>query len=181
MAIPRELARPLRIQLVASGRLGPRPLAQVDVGELDGDPRATAEPRGDADRARTSVTGVVELLQSLRPGRAPPRRNRLLARAALVHAQNVCRQRQVAHQLAPGADPESRMRRQGIDARVFGEVVARGASIEAALRALDESPSHRMVLRDRRFTDVGWAAVRHDESVCLVVEMAAWPHFVGRR
>lgn len=164
------LRRPARIQLVATGPGGPRPLAQIDLGGVE------------ARSLRSTSSDVPASLAALRDGEhVPPLRpNRLLSRTAAEHATRVCRERQVAHVLARGRDPSTRMRSLGIDARVFGEVIGRASTLTGALDALYASPSHRLALVDRRFTDVGWAAVESAGSVCVVVQLAAWPRFVGR-
>ena len=81
----------------------------------------------------------------------------------------------VAHELDDGADPERRLRAAGISARVVGEVVARGASAGDAVEGLARSPSHRMTVVDRRFTDGGQGVAVAGGRTCVVVLLAAWP------
>jgi uncharacterized protein YkwD len=62
-----------------------------------------------------------------------------------------------------------------VEARHVGEVVSRAGDEEGAWRALTASPSHRAALGDRRFTDVGIAAIEAHGHTCLVVVIASWP------
>ena len=108
------------------------------------------------------------------------RENRLRARAAGEHAARMCLEGRVAHALADG-DPEQRVRRAGLQAALVGEAVARAPSADAAFAAMRRSPSHRMTLLDRRFTDMGVGRARDRvERTCLVVLLAAWPRYIGK-
>ena len=108
------------------------------------------------------------------------RANRVLSEVATAHARAVCGSGRVAHTLVPDGDPEARLRRAGVVARVVGETVARSTSVAKAYVALMRSPSHRLTLLDRRFTEAGIATAESGEHVCLVVLLAAWPRYVGR-
>jgi len=79
-----------------------------------------------------------------------------------------------------GANPEVRLRRRGIVARVVGEVAARARDEDAAFDALLASPSHRAAIVDRRFTDVGVGVARVGRNLCVVADFAAWPRYAGR-
>ena len=68
-----------------------------------------------------------------------------------------------------------------MSARVVGETVARGRDLRGALEALSESPSHRMTLVDRRFTDVGYGTATAHGATCVVALFAAWPRYVPHR
>jgi len=171
VTLPDGIAEPVRVQLVAYGPRGPRPVAERTVGE--GAPLEPSPGTGDVPRRVRSLR---------RSERAPAlRSNRLLAGAAARHAARVCAGGRVAHELEPGLDPEARLRRAGVRARSVGEVVARAASPGAAMDALVRSPSHRLALLDRRFTDAGIGRARADTGhTCVVVLLAAWPRYVGR-
>jgi uncharacterized protein YkwD len=68
------------------------------------------------------------------------------------------------------------LRKTGLKARVVGEVIARGAGLKRAVAGLLSSPSHRLTMVDRRFTDAGWAAAAApDGEACVVIVLAAWP------
>jgi uncharacterized protein YkwD len=172
-----DLPRPARIQLVASGPRGPRPVAERMLGAFPGQlpPQAT-EPQGAA-----GVPLTARLSQLRRGAGSPPlRENRVLQQVARNHAAGVCASRaQVAHQLEDGADPQQRLRAAGIVARRVGETVARGSSAPGAFAAFERSPSHRMTLLERGFTDVGIGEAQHEGKTCVVVLLAAWPRFVG--
>ncbi len=163
------LVQPLVVQLVATGPRGPRPVAQRRVGR--------------AERPQIAGTGSIasrlDALRSVR-GASPLRPNRLLTAAANRHARAICAAGVAAHRLAE-SDPESRLAREGIEARVVGEAIARTAPGEDALQALVESPGHEAAITDRRFTDVGVGQVTAHGRRCVVVSLAAWPRFVGRR
>lgn len=170
VTIPEELARPVLAQLVATGPAGPRPVAQRLVGE--------GEVRNEGTGSFDLPTEVGRL-RDLR-GASPLRRNRLLDRQAEIHAREVCERGRAAHELEPGADPERRLRREGIQARVVGEVVARASNRRAASAALARSPSHLMTLVDRRFTDGGYAVHSSGSQACAVVLLASWPRILPR-
>ncbi|MFW5926135.1 MAG: CAP domain-containing protein [Myxococcota bacterium] len=169
--LPPGLEPPVTVQLVATGPAGPRPVAIRVVGA----PRAGGSgsaPSPDGDASLDDRLGDLRALHgagSLRP-------NRLLAEAAHDHARRVCESRRVAHALGPGDDPEARLAKRGLRARVVGEVVARDRRASDAFAALTESPSHRLTMVDPRFTDVGLGRARDDAGkTCLVIVFAAWP------
>ena len=54
-------------------------------------------------------------------------------------------------------------------------------STAAAFAAFTESPSHRLTLLERDFTDAGVAeALNAQGRHCAVILLATWPRFVGR-
>ena len=71
------------------------------------------------------------------------------------HAERVCELGKVAHRLGQGDDPETRLREDHIEARAVGEAMARASSADAALNAVFDSPSHRLAVTERNFTDAG--------------------------
>lgn len=148
---------PATLQLVARFSDGPRPVAELCLGEC---------PRFDG---RATLEESITELRSLRP-------NALLARAATAHAERVCADARVAHELDPGRDPTARLRAAGVTARVVGETVARSENEAGAIAAVLSSPSHRATLTDRRFTDFGVGRA-HDSrgALCIVALFAAWP------
>lgn len=158
------------IQLMAEGQGGPRPVAQRTLRK---DYRPPLPTHGDPTQvvdARRNKHGVSAL-----------RNNRLLTEAALEQAKSVCDLRRAAHVNADGLDPEARLRTRGIVARAVGEVVARGASVGAALDALVRSPSHELTMVQPNLTDVGVGVVQdRDGHACVVVLFAAWPRYVPR-
>lgn len=166
------VALPAVVQLVARGPHGPVPVAERTVGPAPA--RASAMMVGDSDPA-TRLSDLRELR-----GASPLRDNRLLSREAGRHAERVCAEGRVAHTLEPGEDPERRLARRGIRARLVGEVVARAASPGAAMDALVRSPSHHLTLVERRFTDAGIGTATDTRGhTCLVVLLAAWPRYLG--
>ena len=169
--VPAEVERPATVQLVAVGPSGPRPVAERTLGQRAPPGRSYGDDGGDLGQR-------VDLLREAH-GARELRRNRLLGEVAQAHAERVCRSRRVAHELTPGEDPETRLRRRGISARVVGEAVARARSESEALAAIAESPSHQMTVVDRRFTDGGYGSARRGERTCVVVLLAAWPRMVG--
>jgi len=180
LAIPDDLVRPVRVQLLATGPAGPRPVAErtiVDGGAAEGS-------MSDEARSLTNVASDEDLgtrIAALRAlaGVGELRENRLLREAAEEHAARICREGAVRHEV-DGADPEVRLRRRGIVARVVGEVAARARDEDAAFDALLASPSHRAAIVDRRFTDVGVGVARVGRNLCVVADFAAWPRFAGR-
>lgn len=173
--LPDEIDRVMRVQLVARGPSGPRPVAER---VWSGNAGALAETDTQLSDTLTPAQQLAELREI---HNAPAvRGNRLLIDVAERHVQAVCNGARVAHTLVPNEDPEARLRAAGIEARVVGETIARSTSVANAYRALMRSPSHRLTLLDRRFTEVGTATAERDGHVCLVVLLAAWPRYVGR-
>lgn len=161
--------RPLVVQLVATGPRGPRPIA-VHRSAAAVAPRVAGSG---------SLPSRLDALRSVH-GAAPLRSNRLLTAAATRHARAICAAGVAAHRLRE-SDPESRLAAEGIEARLVGEAVARVAPRVDALQALVESPGHAAALTDRRFTDVGVGEASARGRRCVVISLAAWPRFVGRR
>ncbi len=170
-----------RVQLVADGPRGPRPVAELQLdGELIRVPAASAPTDGDGPRGARSLPleALLAKLDGFRQseGVGTLRPNQALARSAQRHAHRVCELGQVGHRLERGGDPETRLRDERIAARSVGEAIARAESAEAALRAIFASPSHRLAVTDRRFTDVGVGqAVDAKGHTCVVLLMASWP------
>jgi hypothetical protein len=164
--------RPLRVQLIAKGPAGPRPIAERVLGA----PAALANDLPvdlDAEHQLTVVRGEA--------GARGLREHKLLTEVATAHAQKVCAEGRIAHELAPGEDPEQRLRARGVSARRVGETIARERSAGGALQRMLASPAHRLTLLERSFTDVGLGKARDDRGrVCLVVLLASWPRFVGK-
>ncbi len=175
ITIPPDFQRPGVAQLVATGPFGPRPIAQRI---LAAKPTSTAKPAVayTHEQRFADIRTAPELVRALRhePRRAPLRLNRLLSREAQRHAQRICAEGRIVHTLGDG-DPEQRLRTRGLVARAVGEVVARGDSWRDALLALAESPSHRLALTNRQFTDAGFGRARVDRHYCVVIMLAAWP------
>jgi hypothetical protein len=178
--ISEELARPARVQLVASGPAGPRPVAERIIPRRAS---ATDQARGDSGLALERGLPLGMRLDRLRQagGRVALRENRLLARVAAAHAQRVCEAGRVAHELDPGVDPQRRLKAAGVQARRVGETVARATSAAAAFGAFEHSPSHRLTLLEPGFTDAGIGEATDERGfTCVVVLLAAWPRYVGR-
>lgn len=153
-------------QLVATGPAGPRPIAQIQLAA------ALPAALGDAPLAeRLAALRSLDGASDLRP-------NRLLAAEATRHAAHICADGRARH-LSGEGDPEARLARRGIRARVVGEAVARASSSDAAFDAIAQSPSHRLAIVDRRFTDVGIGVHRVQGRSCVVVSLAAWPRAVA--
>ena len=182
IALRSDLQPPVLIQLVASGRSGPRPVAEriagdsADRDDIDGrKPEATAD-----DPNAAELTFRLNRLRK-RSGVLAVRDNRLLARLAARHAEAVCATGRAVHEIEPGLDPEKRLERAGLRARTVGESVARSSSATSAFDAMRDSPSHRMTMLDARFTDVGIGLASDANGYqCAVVLLAAWPRYVGK-
>lgn len=182
--IPKDLERPALVQLMASGRSGPRPIAERVAPGPGGDTaiagRHAPPPAASKEHAQRSIKGSLNRLRRAR-GKRPVRRNRLLRDAARRHAREVCDSGRVAHVLASGEDPSERLKRFGVSAGLVGETVARAAGPGAAFDALQRSPAHLATMLGERFTDAGVGLSRDDAGkTCMVVVLASWPRYVGR-
>jgi hypothetical protein len=175
--IARDLPRPARVQLVAHGPAGPRPIAERVLPSHDGRSEVVAAPVVEAPPDLSPWQRLMRLRRDA--GLRGLREHRLLQSVADQHARNVCESGRVAHTLEHGSDPEQRLRRAGVSARRVGETVSRAGSAQAAFSAFERSPSHRMTLLERGFTDAGVGQATVDDRTCVVVLLAAWPRFVG--
>jgi hypothetical protein len=170
ISLPLEWERPLFVQLVATGPNGPRPVAERWVGKM---------PEGAPVRSG-SQSPQAWLMQLRRAsGARSVRSNRLLSQEATSHAQMVCDSGKFGHELDADGDPEARLLKRGIEARVVGEAVARAANMREALHAIEDSPSHRLTVTDPRFTDAGYGKAEDERGrTCAVVLLASWPRKV---
>ncbi len=158
----------VRVQVVARGPDGPRPVAERVLGVREVDGLASDDPR--------------ERVEQMRHGAGAPvlRTSRMFDRIAAAHAEAICAAGEAAHELEPGRDPSARLREEGVVARHVGEVASRGIDVAHALDALGQSPSHRAALIDRRFTDLGiGTATGEDGYECVVVILTAWPRILA--
>jgi hypothetical protein len=167
ITLPVEWQRPLFVQLVATGPNGPRPVAERWIGKI---PQHAPVQGG-------SQSPEAWLMQIRRAsGARTVRTNRLLSKEATSHAQQVCDSGRLGHELDPAGDPEARLLKRGIQARVVGEAVARARTMREALHAIEDSPSHRMTVTDPRFTDAGFGDAKDDKGrTCAVILLASWP------
>jgi len=170
ISLPLEWDRPLFVQLVATGPSGPRPVAERWVGKIP-----QAEPiRGGS---QSPEAWLMQLRRAA--GARSLRSNRLLSREATNHAQTVCDSGKFGHDLDAAGDPEARLLKRGIEARVVGEAVARAATMRDALHAIEDSPSHRLTVTDPRFTDAGYGKAKDGKGrTCAVILLASWPRKV---
>lgn len=168
LAVPTDLLPPVRVQLVAEGPSGPRPIAERQLGE--GAQTVVVDSDEPIRERLATLRSTLEL--------GALRENRLLARVASDHAARMCREGRVSH-LDEEGDPRQRLARAGLRARHVGEVVARADDASHAYAAFLESPSHRAALTDPRFTDSGVGRAQDDGGrTCLVILLAAWPRAV---
>lgn len=170
ISLPLEWDRPLFVQLVATGPNGPRPVAERWVGKI---PQREASRHG----SQSPQAWLMQLRRAA--GARSLRSNRLLSQEATSHAQRVCKSGKFGHNLDADGDPEARLLKRGIEARVVGEAVARAATMRAALLAIEDSPSHRMTVTDPRFTDAGYGKAKDEKGrTCAVILLASWPRKV---
>jgi uncharacterized protein YkwD len=175
-----ELLPYARVQLLADGPQGPRPVAELvpaDASAPSPPPAQSSPERERGARSRPTEALLARIDATRRTeGTRPLRLNQLLGTSAQRHAQRVCELGRVAHRLGEGDDPETRLREEHIAARSVGEAVARAGSSDAALSAIFRSPSHRMAVTDKAFTDVGIGQAFDTKGhSCVVVLLAAWP------
>ncbi|MGB5810470.1 MAG: CAP domain-containing protein [Polyangiales bacterium] len=170
VTLPLEWSRPLFVQLVATGPTGPRPVAERWVGKM---PEREPTRKG----SQSPEAWLMQLRRSA--GAGSLRGNRLLSQEATSHAQTVCDSGKLGHELDPWGDPEARLLKRGIEARVVGEAVARAQTMRDALYAIEDSPSHLMTVTDPRFTDAGYGKATDGKGrTCAVILLASWPRKV---
>lgn len=165
----------LKLQLLAHGVNGIQPVAGLSRGVLRG-----VEHLLDTVRGTEELSGLLNRLR-VAAGRPALRRNPLLRQVAARQAFHACRVGKPGHRGPSGREPAQRIAAVGLVARRAGETVARAASMQGAVEAMVQSPSHLMTLLERDFTDGGVGVARGRRgSVCVAVVVATWPRFVGR-
>jgi uncharacterized protein YkwD len=180
---PARLVNPIRVQLVATGKGGPLPVAERIIGRLDINGRPGKQINRMADLSPSETNPIQHLNIIRQTWMVPPvRENNLLAQVAARHARTICQTGRIVHEPTAGDTPMSRTAAAGIQARGIGEALAHGDNLHAAMNALQKSPSHLMTMVDRRFTDAGiGVALDQDKKPCVVILLAIWPRFVGGR
>ncbi|MGB8221782.1 MAG: CAP domain-containing protein [Polyangiales bacterium] len=170
ISLPLEWGRPLFVQLIATGPSGPRPVSERWVGQIPKSKPSHAD-------SESPETWLLQLRRAA--GARSLRSNRLLTKEATSYAQTVCDSGKLGHQVDSSGDPEARLLKRGIEARVVGEAVARAATMRAALHAIEDSPSHHLTITDPRFTDAGYGQAKDDRGrTCVVILLASWPRTV---
>ncbi len=170
-----------RVQLVAEGPNGPRPVSELALDVAPPAPRMEVPAPNTPVTRGTRAQPIETLLARIDAFRAETgasslRSNALLTKSAQQHADRVCELGRVGHRLDGGNDPETRLRAERVSARAVGEAIARAQSADAALRAVLDSPSHRLAVSEKRFTDAGIGqALDRSGHTCLVVLLASWP------
>ena len=159
----------LGVQLVGQTSVGPLPLAQ-----WEGSKSMQVKVDGDEFDLYAWHTELHRTLYAEDGLHRSARRNRKLAEAARQYGATVCDASKLGHQHG-GNDAVSRLAAQGLQARDVGEVLVRAPSLGAALGALLRSASHRLVLLDKRMTDVGFGVQQTEHEVCIVGLFASWP------
>jgi hypothetical protein len=162
------------VQLVGDLPSGPRPLLEARVF-ADVPPSDTDDVGGAFDDVE-SFTAEARKAEGLGRLARDPRLDEL----ARGHAEAMMRAHAVQHDLGDG-DFATRFEAAGLSAKVVGENVARGRSIQRAVRALYASPSHRMNLLRADYTHLGVAVVSDDTHVYVCQVFAGALFGVTRR
>jgi uncharacterized protein YkwD len=97
-------------------------------------------------------------------GRPPLSRNRAASRAALAHARTMAKSQTMAHNIGFGADFSRRMQNGGVALPAAENIAAGQDTVARALRAWENSASHRRNTLDERFTGVGVAVAYDPEN-----------------
>ena len=134
------------------------------------EPPAAARPAA-ASRVTSDVVDLTNV-ERTRHGRTPLQANERLMRAAQIHAEQMARAGQMAHDLPGAAYPHSEDRLAAAKYRwtAYGENVAMGQS--SAAHALDSwmhSPGHRKNILNPVYTELG---------VGYALDRAGRPYFV---
>lgn len=149
------------IQLIASDEHGPHPVAQA---------RAHTISRVN-DALSYAVVGSFR--QSL--GLSPVRINQRLQILAERYAADSCERQAARHVDALGHRPEDRLAEGGLKAQGLGEIVVIASDETAAWNKILVSPSHRWVLQQKEWTDVGLGLAQKNNQVCGVILLTRWP------
>jgi uncharacterized protein YkwD len=160
------------VQAMAHTAEGPRPVLE-SVIFVDVDPAEAPAPKK-RKRARGAQTSkrLLGLLNSARKveGLAQLKRDRRLDTLAAEHAAALAKAGRIAHELGAGS-PEQRVAASDVGAHEVGENLASAATVEAAHRALWDSPSHRENMLDPAFGRVGVGLAKDRRGRLWVVEL----------
>jgi uncharacterized protein YkwD len=158
------------LQVVAVIGSGPRPVLEALI-HADVEPPASFSsqpaPGEDAGRgASDDADAILRMVNAVRrfEGLSELRRDPRLDQAAAIQAEAMRDARTLGHDVGRGT-VRDRLEALGVEARVFGENVARAATPERAHRAIWVSPSHRGNLLEPRFDSVGIGTARGDDGV----------------
>lgn len=107
--------------------------------------------------------------------------NRLMSQMAQARAETVCNE-DALHHVTRAGTPQDFMRRGGLESAFVGEVLAVGRDVQDAQQHIFASPSHRYVMQQQRFTDVGLGVYTSADgsNVCVALLFAQRPRFVVR-
>ena len=180
--IASDLARPARVQLLARGPFGPRPIAERVLPAFDG--AAPDDPPVEASRGRRLAT------DGRRNGSTDYAPTRAGLRCATTNCSQLLRKSTLTT-YAPVVASRTSSRRATIRSSACVQPAsARAASAKpsraprtrgAAFLEFERSPSHRFTLLETGFTDAGTGQAKDAQGrTCLVVLLAEWPRFAGR-
>jgi len=172
-----DRAGPWLVQVVASVRVGPRPVAEAML-HVDEEPATSFHARpapGEeaADDAPDELSAIERMVNRARASErlGALRRDEHLDRIAQAHADAMHAARRVGHDIGLG-DTRARVEAAGLDINSSGENASHAANVRRAHRALWASPSHRGNLLLPRFDRIG-VGVAHDSDgsvwVCEVL------------
>ncbi len=169
---------PWVVQVVTSGRTGPRPVVEaMTFADQQPPPRFHAQPApGEAAGAAhaDAAAAVAAMVDAARQseGLSLLTRDGRLDRVAQAHADAMRSAHQIGHDVGDG-DPGDRIRAAGLAVRVAGENVAHARTIRRAHRALWASPSHRGNLLEPAFRRLGVGVASDPDGSVWVCEVLA--------
>jgi uncharacterized protein YkwD len=160
------------VQVVADVKTGPRPVIEAMV-HADQTPPSGYHPTpapGEAAGAGVADDGeaLLRMINSARriEGLRALRRDAKLDGAAQAQADAMRDARQLGHDVGKG-DVGERLTSLGVEARAYGENVARAATPGRGHRAIWASPSHRGNLLEPRYDSVGLGTARGPDGVWI--------------
>lgn len=125
-------------------------------------------------RAMNKVRAAASARQPTRVSARPLRWDQLLARAALVHSQDMARNHYLGHVGTRGDSPCDRLAQAGVQWRAMGENLARSSTVAKAEKAFmnepDEKSNHRGNILNPDFNYVGVGIARGKDGMIYITQ-----------
>lgn len=169
---------PWLVQVVTSGRTGPRPVVEAMTFADQAPPTSFHASPAPGEAAGAGVTdaasAVAAMVNAARKseGLGTLARDARLDRIAQAHAQAMRAAHEIGHDVGDG-DPGDRIRAAGLAVHLAGENVAHARTARRAHRALWASPSHRGNLLEPAFRRLGVGVARDPDGSVWVCETLA--------
>jgi uncharacterized protein YkwD len=163
-AVELSQAGKYQVEVTGNGDTGPFVVVNVPVYVGDAAESQTTPPVGTGARRATPEEAEARMMSLLaaaraKAGLAPVEPDAELRGLALAHAKDMAQAGFVGHVSPTTGTVADRARRAGVKVLQVGENIAQAPTVDAAHDNLMDSPAHRAVMLNDKFTHVGIAVV----------------------